>query len=873
MKKLINMALAFLLAAGLFGGSFGAIAFAAEKKVTISDVVDDVYWTKQGNEAAITKTESSAYYLAEANTTWPNLNFLSSEDTVKGDKTVYAEIEIDGSSFGRGATSTSFAFQPYNKDTDSITDYMYTSGERTICDHTSTGNYALLAEAESVVGGGWGTRMAAAGNSGWERKEAFVSKILYIGRPDGSISMYLYEMDEVNRTADLAYREKLRTKSSEDNKNYYPVPNAEDDYHITVALNGSAIIKSAEFGTVEENAEDLEKNIFEKGVKTALVKTDVTDGKLLKTHRAGTVYASKGKIVKLGGTVFTDSTQSDMLVAAMPVFKNEISSKVFSMKATLRISELAEGKKAGFAVTDLESDEINFKNVTANGVSYIFVTKQGEKAIIGHLKSGETVKTYELESADLSELELSATAYKNNVLKVVSGGIEYEFENVNVEGYIAFAAAGEGSSSITLADEVEIIRYDYTRSDSGNYETNFNQYMDPDNFMVGTTGTAGFANQMQAVGLEKKDGKLMFNGSGSNTVFCAGGIYSDFVVEFDYTSYPIEDRPEKVAGWMFGYSDLTIAFGNETPYGWGSGAYQLFIRDYSTRQWGSPDEPYQGYGSVKLMNWASGSLIGDEICISDGSDTVDEEGKHTYTSVAKDGYVSLYAKTTRIKLVVADNVATLYATEMTEGKALGEYTSADYIELGKWNLPDAVAGRVSVCADENAYFAIDNYRITRLDGETESDVAKNLAEYHDFKEIADDPMPVALDTPTLVLEGNTVKWNAIENANGYAVKVNNGADIIVSDTSYTIDVEDDGEYVIEVRALGSGKKLLDSDAARITYTKGEKQPDSGSSSSSGSKIDTDPVSGGCAGSISGISATCWAACAIAAIIFKKKREN
>lgn len=879
MKKLVIFALMLsFTVASVIGTSFSTVK-AAEKKVTVSQVVDDTYWTRQGSETTVTKTESSAYYLAESGVSWPNLNFLSSEDTVKGNKTVYAEIEIDGTSFGTGATSTSFAFQPYNADTDSVTDYMYTTGERTISDHTSTGNYAQWADPEFVVGGGWATRMAAAGNSGWERAEKYVGKILYVGRPDGSISMYLYEQDEANRTAEYAYREKLRTKGSGDNKNYFPVPDAGKDYHITLAFSGSVIVRSLEFGTLEENAEDLAKQVFEKGVKTPVVTTNVTDGKLIKQHKPGTVYASKGKVVKLGGTVFKNSSASDMLIAAMPVYKNDVSFKVFSMDATLRINSLAEGKKAGFAITKLADDEITFNSVTAEGSSFVYFAKNGESAEIGLLNGGAERKKYTLENVDLSDLSFSVLASKDGTIKVTLGEKEYTFDGATVEGYIAFAAAGEGDCEFTLADEVSIIRYDYTKSDSGNYACNFNQYMDPDNFMISTTGTAGFANQMQAVGLEKKDGKLMFNGSGTNTVFCAGGIYADFVAEFDYTSYPIESRPEKRADWLFGYSDLSIAFGNETPYGWGSGAYQLFIRDFSTRQWGSPDEAYQGYGSVKLQDWTKGSLIGEEIFISDGKDEIAGDGSHTYTSTAKEGYISLYAKTTRIKLVVADNVATLYAAEMTEGKALGDYKSEDYVKLGEWDLPAAYAGRVSICTDENAYFAIDNYKITRLDGETEDAVATNLAAYKDFEEIADDPMPVVLDTPSLSLDGARVTWSAVENADGYAVSVNNGTEVIVRETSYTIEAVEDGTYLVKVRALGSGKKLLDSETAEITYTKGNASDSAGDSvenpgdSSDSGKIFTDPDTGnGCLGSING-GAMIFLFTAFSGIAFivKKKR--
>ena len=204
-------------------------------------------------------------------------------------------------------------------------------------------------------------------------------------------------------------------------------------------------------------------------------------------------------------------------------------------------------------------------------------------------------------------------------------------------------------------------------------------------------------------------------------------------------------------------------------------------------------------------------------CLLYTSDTVDEQGKHTYTSTAKEGFLSLYAVTTRIKLVVADNQAVLYAVTMEEDKPLSEYRTEDYVKLGEWPLVNDTYGRVSICADENAYFQIDNVRLTRLDGAQEEDVQTNLAAYEDFKEIADDPRPTAIDAPVLSLEGNVVSWNAVPNATKYTVQVGSGEIVEVTGTSYTVEVSEYGSYPVRVRAIGDGNKNLDSNWATVTY--------------------------------------------------------
>ena len=88
--------------------------------------------------------------------------------------------------------------------------------------------------------------------------------------------------------------------------------------------------------------------------------------------------------------------------------------------------------------------------------------------------------------------------------------------------------------------------------------------------------------------------------------------------------------------------------------------------------------------------------------------------------------------------------------------------------------------------------------------------------------------------------------------------------------------------MVTVRALGSGAKLLDSETAAITYTKGGSPAESGkdsasdSESTSSGKVDTDPSSttGGCFGAVSATSAAiAFAAIGAMFIVASKKRKD
>lgn len=68
-----------------------------------------------------------------------------------------------------------------------------------------------------------------------------------------------------------------------------------------------------------------------------------------------------------------------------------------------------------------------------------------------------------------------------------------------------------------------------------------------------------------------------------------------------------------------------------------------------------------------------------------------------------------------------------------------------------------------------------------------------------------------LDKPTnFTVEGNTLTWDAVENAQGYKVTVNGGEEVIVSGRSFQSEVFNKTGYYVGVTAIGDNKNYIDS---------------------------------------------------------------
>lgn len=80
-----------------------------------------------------------------------------------------------------------------------------------------------------------------------------------------------------------------------------------------------------------------------------------------------------------------------------------------------------------------------------------------------------------------------------------------------------------------------------------------------------------------------------------------------------------------------------------------------------------------------------------------------------------------------------------------------------------------------------------------------------------------------LSAPVLSVDGTTVSWNAVENASGYSVQVNNEAwSKPQTETSYKLDRSTAGNYTVRVKALGDGTHYRDGEETGATVLVTEK---------------------------------------------------
>ena len=79
-----------------------------------------------------------------------------------------------------------------------------------------------------------------------------------------------------------------------------------------------------------------------------------------------------------------------------------------------------------------------------------------------------------------------------------------------------------------------------------------------------------------------------------------------------------------------------------------------------------------------------------------------------------------------------------------------------------------------------------------------------------------------LSAPVLSVDGTTVSWNAVENASGYSVQINDATPVEQTETSYVLTVTAGGEYVIKVTAVSDDDNVEDSSAAQAKIIVEEK---------------------------------------------------
>ena len=101
----------------------GVDASAAVKEVPLSTAIDDVYWTRQGDDSVYSQNEKQPVFKNDSGFT-----YISTCDTVKGDRSVYVEFNVVSFTYDNG---TQFLFQPYSESMEGTTEVLYTTGEKT----------------------------------------------------------------------------------------------------------------------------------------------------------------------------------------------------------------------------------------------------------------------------------------------------------------------------------------------------------------------------------------------------------------------------------------------------------------------------------------------------------------------------------------------------------------------------------------------------------------------------------------------------------------------------------------------------------------------------------------------------------------------
>lgn len=496
---------------------------------------------------------------------------------------------------------------------------------------------------------------------------------------------------------------------------------------------------------------------------------------------------------------------------------DENASVCFEMDATLNLAVLPAGKKVGFAF-GLESRETALEDAT-----FIYFYNENDITYINSSVAGVEGTPVSLE-ANLVNTNEEFTAVRmvcDNAKQIVVtvAGKEYTLTANSVEGYMAITQTGDGDCQFAIGTELSLINYTYRAGDGETIGHPFNvDYLDEELYTVQSTTAPHYTNVDEARGIVIEDEKLKFAGTSINAHFATAKTYADFILELDYTTLAFADRPAlDETGVTFGYSALGIAFGKpEALSPWTSGKL-IMLRDIYSKDDSFAPSYVQFYKENGAMNVHTVQLAsrGEATAETEGA-IVDSTGS-AFTVVPVEGMPRLYNATTRLKLVVINNYATLYGVNLdADGNPVG-----DYVVIIEGAVKDSY-GYISLSTDANAYFDIDNFKVTNLDAETLAGKTAEeiLAGYEDHKAVADVVAPRNLTAPVITLNENVVSWDAVEGAAKYIVSVNGTTLLPQTETSYTITDTEVGDYEITVVAISDGNKLLlDSRASNaVTYT-------------------------------------------------------
>ncbi len=563
---------------------------------------------------------------------------------------------------------------------------------------------------------------------------------------------------------------------------------------------------------------------------------------------AGTITVLNGAVYQICEIEVDSPAANNKLLCTEQIKLDPYTVKCADIVGSIRMDQVADNDKVGIALGLNDGTE----TIGSENVSFIYFENEAGVTYV-NVMNGATAGEKKSLEADFTGkfIDFTVSISKDKKAVVSVGEKSFTFDVANVQGKVAITHSLAGTAKYAVGKNFSIKNYSYLEGDGKTLGQNFNTgYIDSKNYIYEGFPATQFEDSAKAEGIKIEDGKLFFKGTSDGSYFGFTGTYADFILEFDYTTLAIEDRPAISENYPYGYSAIGIYFG-ANQYAWSGDSNH-----------GKAVYLIDNYNDTSIMQFAYWNEGGSTY------NTLLESYTPQGGTNVEDGKVSIYKKTNKIKIVAANNTVSIYAVTLEEGKALSEYTSADYKLLGSYECKSTY-GLVNITSSEAGYFRVDNLKITNIDAKTEQEVADKVAAYVDFQEIADDVAPEKLGKPVLKLNGNVVTWDAVAHATGYEIKIGDEVTAVSADTlSYTFTQTEQGEYTLYVKAIYSGEeKFTDGDAESIVY-KVEK-PDTSSSETS----DSTASGCGCPSDIGVVPVFVMAAAVIAVTLLMKKKEN
>lgn len=579
-------------------------------------------------------------------------------------------------------------------------------------------------------------------------------------------------------------------------------------------VNGEMLFGIADWGILDiDNLEISQPKVimqtgFEKGWSSA-------------TAEEGKCYSSAVKTIAAGGLASTNTNESQRLVLRSTIDADEDCDIIFSAKGSLAFETLNDnfGFAMGMDAKDSALADSNFL--------YFYTNEDGKT----HLALGETDYSLNDNLVGQGAIVIELDGYANGKLIVNVNEVNYEFDSVDMNGYFAILSEGKGNATVIVGQAFEVVNYAYRGSEGGEIAENFNTgAYDSDNWTMQNL-KANYLNEAdRANGITFENGRLNYDGVGIMSYFATTKAYSEYILEFDYIQPADLPTTYANAGYLGAFA-ICVASNSSSGYN----NSHMFTPFYY-------DEPGMGF-----IQWAN--------CTSGAYETGSRLGSWNYYDAEKD-------IVTAMKVVVAFEQVSIYVQDITET----DFNKDNYVLQGTWDVGDTY-GYVCLAGDEGAVQYFDNIRITPIDDPDIAKVQEKIDNFEDRRAIED--YCITLATPEVIVNGQTITWNKVKEAQGYIVTVNGEAKPVQTATEYTF--EEEGTYTVTVQAVGEGAwiKANSEQSAEVQVVVGEQETESNPSDGNDSNDNTSS-GGGCLGSVGFSGVFSLLALGAVAILRKKK---